>query len=122
MFLPDICGNFDVFPRQTIDCEHDSSEPISRVHSIQAAAIILLCSCHLDEVSKWVTEDEVLITSLYYENRCMSCNVPNANWNILCAHSTWNYLPALDDHCQVRTIYEVESEFPSDILPHNIDH
>ena len=105
-----------------IGCKSDLSKLISRVCSIQAAAIILLCSCHLDEVSKWVTKDEVLITSLYYENRCMSCNVPNANWNILCACSIWNCLPTLDDHCQVRTIYKVESKFPSDILLHNINH
>ena len=69
-----------------------------------------------------MTKDEVLITSLYYENRCMSCNVSNANWNILHTHSTWNCLPALDDHCQVRTICEVKSEFPSNILLHNINH
>ena len=105
-----------------IGCEHDLFELISGVHSTQAAAIILLCSHHSDKMSKWTTKDEVLITSLYYENGCMSCNVPDANWNILCTCSTWNCLPALDDHCQVRTIYEVKSEFPSDILLHNIDH
>ena len=122
MFLPDICDNFNVFPGQIIGCKHDLSEPISGVYSIQAAAIILLCSYHLDKMSKWMTKDEVLITSLYYENGCMSCNVPDANWNILYACSIWNCLPALDNHCQVRTICEVESEFPSNILLHNIDH
>ena len=62
-----------------IGCEHDLFELISGVHSTQAAAIILLCSHHSDKMSKWTTKDEVLITSLYYENGCMSCNISDAN-------------------------------------------